>query len=111
MKLRRIIGNATIPISGTVNPSGTATKILNFLKGAGTRVSAFVPGLSTVLDSGSNLLAKASEQAATRRTLDGILRYDGTPASPARSTSKPKNLFASLSKRARAAALSRPAST
>lgn len=81
MKLRRIIGNATIPISGTVNPSGTATKILNFLKGAGTRVSAFVPGLSTVLDSGSNLLAKASEQAATRRTLDGILRYDGTPAS------------------------------
>lgn len=81
MKLRRIIGNATIPISGTVNPSGTATKILNFLKGAGTRVSAFVPGFSTVLDSGSNLLAKASEQAATRRTLDGILRYDGTPAS------------------------------
>lgn len=78
MKLRRIIGNATIPISGTVNPSGTATKILNFLKGAGTRVSAFVPGFSTVLDSGSNLLAKASEQAATRRTLDGILRYDGT---------------------------------
>lgn len=77
MKIRRIVGNATIPITGTTNPSGTATKILNFLRGSVLRISAAVPGLSTVVDSSGNLLAKARDKAVTRRTLEGITSYTG----------------------------------
>lgn len=81
MKLRRIIGNATIPISGTVNPSGTATKIINYLKAGTLRFGGHIPGLGTALNAVAGAAAKGKEIAATRRTLDGILRYDGTPAS------------------------------
>jgi len=81
MKLRRIIGNATIPISGTVNPSGTATKIINYLKAGTLRFSGHIPGLGTAVNAIAGAAAKGKEIAATRRTLDGILRYDGTPAS------------------------------
>jgi hypothetical protein len=81
MKLRRIIGAATIPITGTTNPSGTFTKIANFLRGAALRGAAVVPGLSTVIDSGGNLLAKARDKAVTRRTLQGITNYTGPDSS------------------------------
>lgn len=81
MKLRRIIGTATIPISGTVNPSGTATKIINYLKAGTLRFGGHIPGLGTALNAVAGAAAKGKEIAATRRTLDGILRYDGTAAS------------------------------
>ncbi|WP_342658269.1 hypothetical protein NPJ82_02690 [Sphingomonas sp. NY01] len=88
MKLRRIVGNATIPISGTVNPSGTATKIINYLKagtlrfaGAGIGILTHGNPIATIAaHAAGNALGKGKEIAATRRTLDGILKYDGTRA-------------------------------
>lgn len=81
MKLRRIVGNATIPISGTVNPSGTATKIINYLKAGALRFSGAIPGFGTVVNAAVGAAAKGKEIAATRRTLEGITQYDGTQQS------------------------------
>lgn len=85
MKLRRIIGNATIPITGTTNPSGTATKIINYMKagtlrfaGIGTAIASHGnPLLSVGAHGVGGLLAKGKEIAATRKTLAGITSYDG----------------------------------
>lgn len=76
MKLRRIIGNATILISGTTNPSGTATKIINYLQSGTLR---FVGGsvLGKAMSSATALASKAKELAATRKTLEGITSYTG----------------------------------
>lgn len=73
MKLQRVIGAATIPISGTTNPGGTATKLVNFLRSGVMRFS----GLGPVVDAGVSLVGKARDLAATRRTLEGITSYEG----------------------------------
>lgn len=71
MKLQRIIGAATIPMTGTVNSSGTFTKLANFM---GKGALRFTGGLG---DAAAALVNKARELAATRKTLEGITSYDG----------------------------------
>jgi len=79
MKLRRIIGTATIPISGTTNPSGTATKLINYMKAGTLRFAGVIPGLGHVANAAVGLASKGKEIAATRKTLAGITSYDGNP--------------------------------
>ena len=76
MKLERIIGNATIPITGTTNPSGTATKVINYMRQGVLRMSG-IPGLGHGADVIAALAGKARDLAATRKTLEGITSYDG----------------------------------
>ncbi len=71
MRLQRIIGNATIPMSGTTNPSGTFTKLVNFL---GRGALKFTGGFG---DAAASLAGKARDLATTRKTLRGITSYDG----------------------------------
>lgn len=71
MKLQRVIGDATIPMSGTTNPSGTFTKLVNFMKKGALRFGGF--GEAAV-----SLASKARDLAVTRRTLEGMTSYDGT---------------------------------
>lgn len=71
MKLRRIIGHATVPLSGTTNPSGTFTKLANFLGQGALRFSG---GFG---DAAAILVSKAKDLAKTRRTLEGMKNYDG----------------------------------
>lgn len=77
MKLQRIIGNATIPISGTVNPSGTATKIINYMRQGTLRFAGHIPMVGGAVNAFAGLAAKGKEIAATRRTLEGMTNYDG----------------------------------
>lgn len=77
MKLRRIIGHATIPISGTVNPSGTATKLINYMKSGTLRFAGKIPGIGAAGHAVAGLIAKGKEIAATQKTLQGITSYDG----------------------------------
>jgi len=84
MKLRRIVGTATIPISGTVNPSGTATKIINYLRQGTLRFAGAIPGVGGAANAFAGLAAKGKEIAATRRTLEGITSYDGRSTTSAR---------------------------
>ncbi len=72
MKLKRIIGDATIPMSGTTNPSGTFYKIAAFLGGpVGNR---FLPGIGSSV---AALAQKAREMASTQRALKGITEFNG----------------------------------
>jgi len=84
-KLERIIGNATIPISGTTNPSGTAARIVRFFSGAGKTVAHAVPFGSVVMAEAKTLLAKIKQ----RETLTQMTSYtkeaakvEGTKAAP-----------------------------
>lgn len=77
MKLRRIIGTATIPISGTTNPSGTATKLINYMKQGTLRFAGAIPGVGAGVNAFVGLASKGKEIAATRKTLAGITSYDG----------------------------------
>ncbi len=81
MKLRRIIGDATIPINGTTNPSGTAAKVVEFLNKYASHlhhVPVVGPLGSGVVNAvkGVGHLAKIGEEAgATKETLRGITSY------------------------------------
>lgn len=77
MKLRRIIGTATIPISGTTNPSGTAAKLINYMKQGTLRLGVAMPVIGHGVSAFAGLAAKGKEIAATRKTLAGITSYDG----------------------------------
>lgn len=71
MALQRVIGNATIPLSGTTNPSGTFTKLVNYM---GRGALKFTGGFG---DAAVALAGKARDLATTRKTLEGITSYDG----------------------------------
>lgn len=83
MKLQRVIGAATIPMTGTTNPSGTFTKLVNYLRAGVLRAAAPIPGVNMAVDATGNLLAKAKELSATRKTLEGITNYRGPDSSRA----------------------------
>jgi hypothetical protein len=84
MKLRRIIGNATIPIPGTVNSSGTAYALLNFLGKQGLKlgglVGSFVPGGRAIADVAAHVVKSSQQSAKAAKTLKGIREYDLTQA-------------------------------
>lgn len=77
MKLRRVVADATIPMSGTTNPSGSFTKLVNFLGKGALRLTAPIPGLGYATEAAAALAGKARDLAATRKTLQGITSYDG----------------------------------
>lgn len=81
MKLNRIIGDATIPISGTTNPSGSAYKLMTFLGGAASKAAPLlhaIPGgkLTQGVVHGAGALAKAGKEAAqAKETLAGVREF------------------------------------
>lgn len=77
MRLRRVIADATIPMTGTTNPSGTFTKLANFLGKGALRLTSPIPGLGAAGEAAAALAGKARDLAATRKTLQGITSYDG----------------------------------
>lgn len=86
MKLRRIVGDATIPISGTTNPSGTAAKIMQFLGQQGSKLlmvpAHLVPGLPNLLHGAGALARLGKESAQSAKTLEGVTSF--TPEAAAK---------------------------
>lgn len=83
MKLNRIIGDATIPISKTVNYSNTAQKIIQFLGGWGMRLASitrFVPGVGPIADVASGLAKVGREAAEAKKTLAGVTDFTAEAA-------------------------------
>lgn len=72
MKLKRVIGNATIPISGTTNPSGTAFKMMRFL---GPMAARIVPFGGQIADTVAGLVKQAKGVAEAQKTLSGVTNY------------------------------------
>lgn len=86
MKLRRIIGDATIPIQRTVNHSNSAQKVIQFLAKQGMRlasVARFVPGVGPIADTARGLYAVGKEAGEAKKTLAGV--RDFTPEAAAKS--------------------------
>lgn len=77
MKLRRIFGDATIPIRGVTNPSGSGYKLMRFLGPMMTRFSG-IPLAGPVLDVVGGLVRQAKDVSEAQRTLKGIAEF--TPA-------------------------------
>lgn len=76
MKLRRVIGNATIPIKNTTNPSGSAFKLMRFLGPFANRLSPLAPyGLAM-----REIVNKGREIVETQKTLRGIKEFTAEEA-------------------------------
>jgi hypothetical protein len=89
MSLKRAIGNATVPIQGTTNPSGSAFKLMRFLTPLAAKFSG-LPLVGPAVDVASGLVKQARATADAQRTLEGMRSY--TAASAAREaapTTKP----------------------
>ena len=83
MKLNRIIRNATVPIEGTVNRSGTAYTLMNFLGKQGLKLASvgrFVPGVGPLADVAAHVVKSSQQSAKAAKTLKGIREYDLTQA-------------------------------
>lgn len=87
MKLNRIVRNATVPIKGTTNPSGTAYILLNFLGKQGLKLASVVKYIPAVgplvhgaVELGAHAVKGAQDSAKAARTLKGIREYDLTQA-------------------------------
>jgi hypothetical protein len=86
MKLRRIIGDATIPLDGTTNPSGSGYKVIRFLAEQGMRlasVARIVPGVGGLVDTAAGLVKAGSDVAKAKSTLRGVTEF--TPEAAANS--------------------------
>lgn len=79
MKLRRVIGEATVPIQNTTNPSGSAFKIMRFLGPVATRFSG-IPYAGPALDVVTGLVKQAKAVAEAQRTLQGMTQYTAEAA-------------------------------
>lgn len=77
MKLQRIIGDVTIPITGTTNPSGSAFKIMRFL---GPMAAKLVPFGGQVADTVAGLVKQGKEIAQSKETLKGVTEYTAAEA-------------------------------
>lgn len=76
MKLRRVIGDATIPIKNTTNPSGSAFKMMRFLGPFANRLSPLAPyGLAV-----REIVNKGREIVETQKTLRGIKEFTAEEA-------------------------------
>lgn len=83
MKLNRIVRNATVPIPGTVNHSGSAYTIMNFLGKQGLKLASvgrFVPGVGPLADVAAHVVKTSQQSAKAAKTLKGIREYDLTQA-------------------------------
>ena len=79
MSLRRVIGEATIPISGTTNPSGSAFKLMRFLAPMAVKFSG-IPLVGPAIDVASGLVKQAKATAEASRTLAGMISYGAEEA-------------------------------
>lgn len=79
MSLRRVIGEATVPVAGTTNPSGSAFKLMRFLTPMAAKFSG-IPLAGPVIDVASGLVKRARETAEANRTLAGMTGYSRTAA-------------------------------
>jgi hypothetical protein len=93
MKLRRIIRNATVPISGTTNPAGTSYKLMKFLGPMVARLSG-LPGVGPAVEIVSNLSKQAKEASQATATLKGVAEYTAEEA--AKDAAKSPDLRAGL---------------
>lgn len=83
MKLNRIVRNATVPITGTVNHSGTAYAIMNFLGKQGMKLASvgrIIPGIGPIADVAAHIVKSSQQSARSAKTLKGISEYDLTQA-------------------------------
>jgi hypothetical protein len=82
-KLRRIVGDATIPLAGTTNPSGTAMKIMNFIGLQGAKMvnlARFVPVLGPIARDGMALIKHAHEIGQAETVLKGVREFGAKDA-------------------------------
>ncbi|KKC27333.1 hypothetical protein WP12_04090 [Sphingomonas sp. SRS2] len=77
MKLQRIIGDVTIPISGTTNPSGSAFKMMRFL---GPVMAKVVPFGGQAAEAVAGLVKQGRELAQSKETLKGVTEYSAAEA-------------------------------
>jgi hypothetical protein len=78
MKLKRIIGDATITLDGVKNPSGSGYKVMAFLAEQAKRVAAagkLVPGIGPVVDTAAGLIKTGREAAQAKETLEGVTNF------------------------------------
>lgn len=76
MKLRRIIGNATIPIKNTTNPSGSAFKLMRFLGPFTSKLAPLAPyGMAA-----RELIDKARAVKQAQETLTGMTEFGAKAA-------------------------------
>lgn len=90
MKLRRIIGDATIPLANTTNPSGSGYKVIAFLAQQSMRlasVAKIVPGVGPLVDTAAGLVKTGREAAASKKTLEGVTSF--TPEAAANADAAP----------------------
>jgi hypothetical protein len=73
------IGEATIPISGTTNPSGSAFKLMRFLAPMAVKFSG-IPLVGPAIDVASGLVKQAKATAEASRTLAGMTSYGAEEA-------------------------------
>ncbi|USU09987.1 hypothetical protein NF700_06940 [Sphingomonadaceae bacterium OTU29MARTA1] len=79
MSLRRVVGEATIPITGTTNPSGSAFKLMRFLTPMAAKFSG-IPLVGPAIDVASGLVKQAKATAEANRTLAGMTEYGSAAA-------------------------------
>lgn len=85
MKLRRIVGDATIPIQRTTNHSGSGWAVIRFLAGQGMKlasVARFVPGVGPIADAATGLVRIGREAAEAKKVAAGVT--DFTPEAAAK---------------------------
>lgn len=75
MKLKRIAGDATIPIGGTTNPSGSGWAVIRFMAGQASRLARVAPIVGPIVDTGAMLLKQGKQAAETTKTLEGIKAF------------------------------------
>jgi hypothetical protein len=87
MKLNRIMRNATVPIKGTTNPSGSAYTLISFLGKQGMKLEAlshFVPVAGPIARAAVGVVAHGVkgglQDIKAAKTLKGIREYDLTQA-------------------------------
>lgn len=74
MKLKNIIRNVTVPITGTTNPSGSAYKLMKFITPMVGRLSG-IPFVGQGVEIASNLARQAKEVTQAKQTLKGVTEY------------------------------------
>lgn len=90
MMIRRVVGNATIPVQGTTNPSGSAYKLMRFFAPFASKLSG-IPMIGQASDLVSGVVKQARETAQAQATSKGMTSYTreqaatdaaGTPGRP-----------------------------
>lgn len=74
MMIRRVVGNATIPVQGTTNPSGSAYKLMRFFAPFASKLSG-IPMIGQASDLVSGVVKQARETAQAQATSEGMTSY------------------------------------